>query len=171
MYRRTQEDAVIGILNDFDLAKQADESSPSSFEITGTVPCMALDILKAKAGSIPHLYRHDLESLGWAFLLIASEDVNDVGGINPHPALREWYTGNRTFCAGQKFFLLSVLEARVREGTLPLAARNQRDEAVTKALTGVLRWIRATNPFLEEPEVPADESYKAFMAALCFGVE
>jgi hypothetical protein len=171
MYRRTPEDAIIGVLNDFDLAKQADETSPSSSEITGTTSCMAVELLKTRTASVPHLYRHDLESLGWAFLLIASEEVNDVGGINPHPALREWYTGDRTFCAGQKLFLLSVLEERVQEGTLPLAARNQRDEAVTKALTSVLRWIRATNPLLREPEVPADESYKAFMAALGFRVE
>ncbi|KAL1739238.1 hypothetical protein HDZ31DRAFT_77738, partial [Schizophyllum fasciatum] len=55
-----------GVLNDWDLA--IDVSKPQThtgFEVTGTVPFMAIDLLSEEAlsGQVKHLYRHDLEAM------------------------------------------------------------------------------------------------------------
>lgn len=72
MYR-TRGNTIYAVLNDWDLA--IDVTVPqmhTGFEITGTVPFMAIDRLTPAAlrGEVQHFYRHDLESffyiLVWA---------------------------------------------------------------------------------------------------------
>ncbi|KAG1849766.1 hypothetical protein F4604DRAFT_1593300, partial [Suillus subluteus] len=55
---------LIGVLNDYDVSSSANVVGPRGNERTGTVPFMALDVLRAKAqrGEVKHLCRHDLES-------------------------------------------------------------------------------------------------------------
>jgi hypothetical protein len=166
MYRRTPEDKIFGVLNDFDLAKQAGERSPASFEITGTVPCMAIELLHDTTGKVRHLYRHDLESLGWAFLLVASEEVDSAGNITRHEDMRSWYTGNRLVSREKKSTLLFNLK-RVIRGGLPLAARHHGDQILLDALAKILRWIKEMHDD-DSAESRDQESYRTIMDALGF---
>jgi serine/threonine protein kinase len=75
-------DALVGVLNDFDLASIMDPGAKSlpqkGFRRTGTPLFMSVDLLSGEALSvgIPRLYRHDLESFAWV-LLYASVCVKD----------------------------------------------------------------------------------------------
>lgn len=59
-----------GILNDFDLAVMNNNLAKSSLERTGTLPFMALALLKNPT-NLPHLFRHDVESLFYVLVWIA----------------------------------------------------------------------------------------------------
>jgi hypothetical protein len=67
MVYKTSDGRYIGVLNDFDLSSTRD--TPSGQERTGTVPFMALRLLKKDAieGKVQHLYQHDAESFLWVF--------------------------------------------------------------------------------------------------------
>ncbi|KAI0027651.1 hypothetical protein K488DRAFT_27037, partial [Vararia minispora EC-137] len=71
MMRRDESGRLIGVLNDWDLAKDGhpdmgDRLTTFEMERTGTVPFMALDLLKRQAGvQVIHVYRHDLEAGIW----------------------------------------------------------------------------------------------------------
>ncbi|KIK35035.1 hypothetical protein CY34DRAFT_96861 [Suillus luteus UH-Slu-Lm8-n1] len=67
MVYKTSDGRYIGVLNDFDLSSMRE--TPSGQERTGTVPFMALRLLKKDAieGKVQHLYQHDAESFLWVF--------------------------------------------------------------------------------------------------------
>jgi hypothetical protein len=52
------------VLNDFDLARFADQTAASEQDDAGTSPFMALDLLSEEGlrGGIPRRYRHEAES-------------------------------------------------------------------------------------------------------------
>ncbi|KAF9235702.1 hypothetical protein BU15DRAFT_37615, partial [Melanogaster broomeanus] len=54
--------AIMGALNDYDLASLASQESPSGNKRTGTILFMAIDLLEApiQDGKLKHLYRHDM---------------------------------------------------------------------------------------------------------------
>ncbi|KAI0747409.1 hypothetical protein C8Q74DRAFT_1183434, partial [Fomes fomentarius] len=64
MYRCKPDKTLCAVLNDWDLSSIVIDGKEtySSFELTGTVPYMAIELLspKALAGKVRHLYRHDL---------------------------------------------------------------------------------------------------------------
>ena len=71
MWRRTSDDHVRGVLNDFDLSSLRDVPGASLFQRTGTLPYMASELLVDKNGQPPkHLYRHDVESIFWVLYLV-----------------------------------------------------------------------------------------------------
>ena len=88
----------VGVLNDFDLARFADQKGASGQDNTGTLPFMALDLLSEKGlhGEIPRRYRHEAESFTWCLICLYFATVEDEGGENrtrhPHP-LSEWFQG------------------------------------------------------------------------------
>ena len=88
----------VGILNDFDLAKFADQEGASGQDNTGTLPFMALDLLTEKGlrGEVPRRYRHEAESFAWSLICLCLATVEDEKGKNytmdPHPLL-EWFQG------------------------------------------------------------------------------
>ncbi|EIM91104.1 uncharacterized protein STEHIDRAFT_165501 [Stereum hirsutum FP-91666 SS1] len=64
---------AIGVLNDWDLAIPVNRSEynvekPTSHHRTGTATFMSLELLKDSNRTIPHLYRHDLESFMWILI-------------------------------------------------------------------------------------------------------
>ena len=67
-----QDGKKYGVLNDFDLAAimAVGERTPKKqgFERTGTLPFMALDLLRYPDGQISHRFRHDLESCMWCLV-------------------------------------------------------------------------------------------------------
>ncbi|KAF9235704.1 hypothetical protein BU15DRAFT_29412, partial [Melanogaster broomeanus] len=74
-YRRDDTNcAIVGALNDYDLASLASQESPSGNKRTGTgtMLFMAIDLLEApgKDGKLKHLYRYDMESFIWVFVWI-----------------------------------------------------------------------------------------------------
>ena len=76
-----QDCKIIGILNDFDLAAIMEPGNPSpskkGWERTGTLPFIALDLLKYHDGQCKRWYRHDLESSTWCFVYhIVTSDLN-----------------------------------------------------------------------------------------------
>ena len=85
-----------GVLNDFDLARFADQAGASGQDNTGTLPFMALDLLSEAGlrGEIPRRYRHEAESFAWTLICLCLSTVEGKDGKNytrdPHP-LREWF--------------------------------------------------------------------------------
>ena len=65
---RVVEEKVCGVLTDFDLALRTEDLAKE--QGTGTPPYMAYELLDGSGG--PHLYRHDLESLLYIMLVLAT---------------------------------------------------------------------------------------------------
>jgi len=93
----------VGILNDFDLSKFADQKGQSGQDNTGTLPFMALDLLSEEGlrGEIPRLYRHEAESFAWSLICLCLSTVEGADGKNytrdPHPLLKwfqDWSTSH-----------------------------------------------------------------------------
>jgi len=86
----------VGVLNDFDLARFADQTGASGQDNTGTLPYMALDLLSEEGlhGEILRRYRHEAESFAWCLICLYFATVEGSGGNNltpePHP-LRRWF--------------------------------------------------------------------------------
>ncbi|KAH6904266.1 hypothetical protein BKA70DRAFT_1432476 [Coprinopsis sp. MPI-PUGE-AT-0042] len=84
------------ILNDFDLASIMRPGRLYPFQIgfrrTGTKAFMALALLTKADGSIPRIYRHDLESILWCMLWYVSPQVEWLEGrfSDVRRAKREW---------------------------------------------------------------------------------
>jgi hypothetical protein len=77
---RKEDDKIHGVLNDLDLAVDADVKSASSKHRTGTKPFMAIDLLRPDPPM--HMYRHDLESIFYVVVWITSrfhngEEISD----------------------------------------------------------------------------------------------
>ena len=83
MYYRDDNNEVIGVLNDYDLASQKGDP-PRGNQRTGTIPFMALDLLRpdGQSGKVEHVYRHDLESFIWVlvWLTLLYKDGEKVSG-------------------------------------------------------------------------------------------
>ena len=75
---RKEGDKAYGVLNDFDLAVDADVKSASSKQRTGTKPFMAIDLLRDHPSV--HMYRHDLESMFYVLVWITSRFHNGEEG-------------------------------------------------------------------------------------------
>ena len=141
----------VGILNDFDLARFADQDGASGQDNTGTLPFMALDLLSKEGlrGEIPRRYRHEAESFAWSLICLCLATVEDKNGrnctISPHP-LQKWFTdwGN---CFDAKF----ALQWRNYDNPdIPLVHSN------TKLLASALHdyWLgRYTRQFPPPPKV------------------
>ena len=84
----------VGILNNFDLATWVEHHTTNN-DRTGTIPFMALDMLKGGLdGRIPRLYRHDLESFSWvlAYVTVAYiEYENHTIKDSPAGAVEKWF--------------------------------------------------------------------------------
>ena len=90
------DEGKVGILNDFDLARFADQTGASGQDNTGTLPFMALDLLSEEGlrGEIPRRYRHEAESFTWSLICLCLATVEGNNGENrtrdPHP-LHRWF--------------------------------------------------------------------------------
>ncbi len=101
MYRM-QGDEVVGAMNDWDLAR--DGSNPAAspgLEYAGTIPFVALDLLKKPKGEISHQYHHDHEAMLWILLWVfrkypeGKEEIRD-------PNLDQRVTGDYDACYTEK---------------------------------------------------------------------
>lgn len=67
----------VGVLNDFDLATVMEPGSrypeKKGWERTGSIPFLAMDLLKYPDGTQKRWYRHDLESFMWCLLWVMME--------------------------------------------------------------------------------------------------
>jgi serine/threonine protein kinase len=87
---RKEDGNIYAVLNDLDLAVNADVQSQSSKHRTGTKPFMAIDLLSGEP--TVHMYRHDLESLLYVLVWIISR-FHDGVEIEK-PPLKEWTEGD-----------------------------------------------------------------------------
>jgi hypothetical protein len=102
---RKEGDKAYGVLNDFDLAVDADIKSASSKQRTGTKPFMAIDLLRDHPSV--HMYRHDLESMFYVLVWITSRFHN--GEEIADPPLQEWADQGGTALVDKKLsFMLSL---------------------------------------------------------------
>jgi serine/threonine protein kinase len=83
---RKEDGHVYAVLNDLDLAVNADVQRQSSKHRTGTKPFMAIDLIGGE--STVHMYRHDLESLFYVLAWITSR-FHDGVEIEK-PPLQDW---------------------------------------------------------------------------------
>lgn len=111
---------VVGILNDWDLARDSSEPrmTITPLERTGTVPFMALDLLDADEET-GHLYRHDQEALIWvlAWLFINYDNGKSVKSGKFVEMLREWRTGDHRVCFDRKnsFLTKTLLQKQAQQ--------------------------------------------------------
>ena len=97
-----QDGKKYGVLNDFDLAAimAVGERTPKKqgFERTGTLPFMAIDLLRHPDGQISRWFRHDLESCMWCVVwqALAKERVH-------------WYSEAFDRISDEKSGMLNVL--------------------------------------------------------------
>ncbi|KAG2136115.1 uncharacterized protein EDB93DRAFT_1091956 [Suillus bovinus] len=98
----------IGVLNDYDLSS-FQRDSPSGLERTGTVPFMAVNLLKpeAVAGKVEHVYAHDAESFIWVltWICLRYEDGKLLSQTRP---LEEWLKLDAIRCRKAKTYFWSV---------------------------------------------------------------
>ena len=90
-----------GILNDWDLATIEGISKHDGCDRTGTVPFMALGLLKPSywEGKIKRQYHHDLEGFLWILPYVCLQYENGKMITNP---LKSWNTGNYVVCREKK---------------------------------------------------------------------
>jgi Fungal protein kinase len=97
-----------GVLNDYDLAHLHGRQRSSDTECTGTVPFMALDLLRlskdAKDSKIARLYRHDCESFVWALLWICCR--YDGGKVIRNAPFSELNTNDFRKCLVKKYCIM-----------------------------------------------------------------
>ena len=97
-----QDGKKYGVLNDFDLAAimAVGERTPKKqgFERTGTLPFMALDLLKYPNGQISRWFRHDLESCMWCVVWQALATERE-----------HWYSEELTRITAEKSEMLNEL--------------------------------------------------------------
>lgn len=103
---------LIGVLNDYDLSSLASDLGPRGNERTGTVPFMALELLKEKGqrGEVKHLYRHDLESFVWVFIWVCSRYKEGVLLKTESRPLDQWATLDAVECGLKKLDLITYPE-------------------------------------------------------------
>ena len=98
-----QDGKKYGVLNDFDLAAimAVGERTPKKqgFERTGTLPFMAIDLLRYPDGQISHWFRHDLESCMWCLVWQALARKQE-----------HWYSDELTRISAEKSGMLSLLD-------------------------------------------------------------
>ena len=96
-----------GVLNDFDLAKFADQTGASRQDNTGTLPFMALDLMSEKGlrGEIPRLYRHEAESFAWIliYLYLATVEGEDQKNYMRTNKLLAWLVKSSDMKRGLDF--------------------------------------------------------------------
>jgi len=94
MYNISPTGKVEGVLNDYDLASW-DKISTTNSDRTGTVPFMALDLLRGGLDrQIPRLYRHDAESFVWVLAYLTAITVEYMGHsvrISRPPDFDPWF--------------------------------------------------------------------------------
>jgi hypothetical protein len=100
------------VLIDYDRAKKTFNHCVSSYDIVGSIPYMAIDLLRSN-GSITHAYRHDVESFGWTFLLAVTDSEDKGGKVQNDYPLWEWFRYSRDHCAVAKESILFRLNNAV----------------------------------------------------------
>jgi len=94
MYSVSPTGKVEGVLNDYDLASW-DKFPTTDSDRTGTVPFMALDLLRGELEErIPRLYRHDAESFVWVLAYLISITIEYKGHsvkISRPPYFDPWF--------------------------------------------------------------------------------
>ena len=112
MYR-VHEGKIYGVLNDFDLSylmtdQHPDPDKASSEQRTGTLPFMAIDLLREKP--TVHGYRHDLESFMWVILFLIGQyqDGKSLGRSGPY---YEWLLLDRATLLSKKIDIRDHVEA------------------------------------------------------------
>jgi len=145
----------VGILNDFDLARFADQDGASGKDNTGTLPYMALDLLSEKGlrGEIPRRYRHEAESFAWSMICLCLATVEDKDGKNytldPHP-LHQWFQDWKT----SRSFKLSLQWDDHDNPNIPLVHPNAKPLAQTLYKYWLERYTRQF-PLPSGAEVPS----------------
>ncbi|KAK0200837.1 hypothetical protein DFS33DRAFT_1507565 [Desarmillaria ectypa] len=103
MWRRTVDNHLRGVLNDFDLSSFRDDTT-SLVQRTGTLPYMAYELLVDNENGYPpkHLYRHDVESIFYVTLLLCcryklvpaqqSPEHMVMACTKVHSQFDSWYT-------------------------------------------------------------------------------
>ncbi|KAG2146760.1 hypothetical protein DEU56DRAFT_786259, partial [Suillus clintonianus] len=99
---------LIGVLNDYDLSSLVGDAGPRDNDRTGTVPFMALDLLR-EGGEVKHLYCRDLESFLWVFIWICLRYRDGVLLPTESRPLDEWATKSAVECGNHKFVFLNCL--------------------------------------------------------------
>lgn len=176
----------IGVLNDWDLAIPVDRAgyeNPTSCYRTGTAMFMSLELLEKENRTVPHLYRHDLESFVWILIWCTFNFLLDGREVAPsclHAAVQDWMDISWTRINQAKSQFLRTYSLHLRYAAEPM-------KPLVKQMVGALcsgmnkTFIRAEEDDefdrparfrVQESRFPEDFfTFKAFMEHIEPGVE
>ncbi|KAG5649469.1 hypothetical protein H0H81_003651 [Sphagnurus paluster] len=130
------EDEGKAVLNDFDLAVYRSSYVQPGGERTGTIPCMALDLLHKRYfyGKVQRRYRHDLESFVWVLVVNTLEKATNLDDSEPYD-IEPWINSSQYNIVGH---LKLELQQAWRTFPKTLAGTDEHQWKLTKAL---LKWL------------------------------
>src|SRR5690349_21487143 len=131
---RKEAGRVIGVLNDWDLAFEKDDTGNAP-RFTGTFPFAALDLIESK-GLVPRRYRHDLQSFGWCLVYVCLDPSENK------LLLRSWHDPTRTL-AERKAFCTEMYKYTPRQGF----------EDLYQIATSILSWTMKNMAPNLEPQI------------------
>lgn len=161
MYRRGADGQLYGVLNDFDLSSllvDLESRTATSISRTGTPPFMACDILMSDCRP---LYRHDLESLFYAVLILATRHALlplPQPQIKPEPELASAYPRKYLVKSSKRGFdewFDSFLEWPTLGEKKTYFITNARpagnpDHLVSTSFTGFIPWLTSLRKILRD---------------------
>lgn len=124
----------MGVLGDFDLAILRDSPDKRGRERTGTVPFMALELLRKEyfEGKIARNYRHYVESFIWVLVWVFMLHDSTWEGRET------WQTSNYTTCRTSKTEFLMV--------SYSLVSPPEEECLRWRLVGGLLSWLRGFYP-------------------------
>ncbi|KAG9031457.1 hypothetical protein FRB95_002703 [Tulasnella sp. JGI-2019a] len=110
MYYVDRDGKCRGVLNDFDLATISSRTDVTETERAGTLPFMAMDLLKPAEldGEVVHRYRHDLEAFFWVLMWVCC-CFNGAQEVRRLP-LMQWTRGPAACLAAKAQLLICSSE-------------------------------------------------------------
>ena len=157
MYKRREDEAIVGVLIDFDLAIPHGSQSTNT-KRTGTMLFMALDMLENIIYNTNqvHLYQHDAESFLWLAMWVCG--TYEDGEQRWNASFETWAQGDVKHCADSKYGFMARNEQDIwskshqaRAGLLWKICSQLDDDAIDRR-----RQRRADGGVVqpEEPECP-----------------
>ncbi|KAG2152830.1 hypothetical protein DEU56DRAFT_908008 [Suillus clintonianus] len=119
----------VAVLNDYDLSSISD--GPSGNERIGTVPFMAIELLRedALAGKVKHLYQHDAESFIWVLVWVCLRYKG--GELLPSGEgrlLDDWLTVDAVRCREKKSDFKGIFQHKKDDGKYGITASSSHQD-------------------------------------------
>jgi len=179
MYDISPTGKVEGVLNDYDLASW-DKISTTNSDRTGTVPFMALDLVRGGLDrQIPRLYRHDAESFVWVLTYLTAITIEYRGRsvkISRPPNFDPWFRDDfeSHYTSKCAFYVRYGRDPRIPQHHAQYLTTVKRLIAYWVDFDGVLTDLEiagSVEPEIDNPKSALEDLIKGVETALGAGVQ